>query len=85
MNLPSWLQFTLSIVGGWAAGAATVQLVMGRRLQKIEQTMYGTEAEPGMARGVLSIRKDMHWLANCVTILNTRTGGEELPARPSLA
>jgi hypothetical protein len=58
IDLPSWLQFVLTMIGGWVAGVGTLGIVLWRRmvdleqrvlskLQSIEQTVYGRREAPG--------------------------------------
>lgn len=57
LNLPSWVQFTLTLAGGWLTGIATMVVAfwkritsfekgVGIRVQKVEQTVYGPREDP---------------------------------------
>lgn len=53
MELPGWLQFWLTLAGGWMLGLGTAWLAVFRRfgrvesrLQRVEQTVYGTRDNP---------------------------------------
>lgn len=58
LNLPSWVQFTLTLAGGWLTGVATMVIafwkrignferLLAGRMQKVEQTVYGPREDPG--------------------------------------
>lgn len=57
MELPSWVQFVLTLAGGWLTGVGTMVVAfwrrinafegrIGERLQKVEQTVYGPREDP---------------------------------------
>ncbi|HEX7828657.1 MAG TPA: hypothetical protein VF787_03340 [Thermoanaerobaculia bacterium] len=57
MELPSWLQFVLTLAGGWLTGVGTMVIAFWKRIsrfealiagrvQKIEQTVYGPREDP---------------------------------------
>lgn len=44
MNLPHWLEFGLTLVGGWMGGMATMAVMLSRWIRKIEMDGHATQA-----------------------------------------
>lgn len=81
---PWWLQLALTAVGGWAIGAATSNLLMARRVQKMEQTLYGDLAGvPSIAQRLETISVELQWVAGCVMSVAVHSGLHTLPPRPT--
>lgn len=58
-ELPTWVQFLLTVAGSWIAGVGTAWLSVWRRvdrhetrLQALEQTVYGRRGEDGIVHKV---------------------------------
>lgn len=81
MSLPDVAQLTLTMLGSAAAGGMTVALTIGKRISRIEQSIYGNNGE-SLVESVRVLRKDSHWIAQCFTVLFLNAD-LDLPERPS--
>lgn len=81
MTVPDVAQFALTVLGSAAAGGMTVALAVGKRVRRIEQSVYGDNGE-SLVESVRLLRKDMHWANNSLTVLFLHNE-LNLPERPS--
>lgn len=82
MSADAWIAL-VALVAGWLIGWLSFLLTAGKRLQRIEQTLYDDDSEEGVVTQIKRLRRDTHWLASCALILSL-TDKVELPERPSL-
>lgn len=81
MRPEAWIG-VVALVGGWLMGWLSFLLTAGKRLQRIEQTLYDDDSEEGMVTQMKRLRRDIHWAANCALLLSLKAK-VELPERPS--
>lgn len=83
-DLPSGMQFALTVVGGWLAGVASAVFAFWRwsirlvsRVQALEQTIYGKRGEPGLVHKVNGVNETLEEIKRLLVKLCQKAGIED--------